>query len=205
MDRLCLIGDSITHGTGDDLRLGWSGIVFQNRPRLTIYNLGIRADTSELIEHRWHHEAKARLPVQQQCGLIFSFGTNDSALEIGKDIRVDLKKSLNFSKNIFTNAQEWLPTLWIGPIPIIEDMQPFNSGSGLYEFNNSRISSYNKAYQELAVSMNIPYLDIFTPLSANQLWRDSQRSNDGIHPKHLGYQELASLIGSWQPFQKLVT
>jgi lysophospholipase L1-like esterase len=205
LDRICLIGDSITHGTGDDSLLGWPGIIFQNHPKLTIYNLGIRADTSELIEHRWYREAKARLPAQQKCGLIFSFGTNDSALEMGKGVRVDIEKSLICAMKILSIAKEWMPTLWIGPIPIIEDMQPFNSGAGLYQFNNSRISSYSKAYQELATSINIPYLDIFTPLSTNHLWRDSQRSNDGIHPKHLGYQELARIVDSWQPFQKLLT
>jgi lysophospholipase L1-like esterase len=73
MDRICLIGDSITHGTGDETLLGWPGIVFKNKLPTTIYNIGVRADTSELILIRWLKESKARLPKEQQGGLIFSF------------------------------------------------------------------------------------------------------------------------------------
>ena len=204
MDRICIIGDSITHGTGDESMLGWPGIVFKDYPKLTIYNLGVRADTSELIATRWKSESKVRLPDKQRCGLIFSFGTNDSADKIGEGIRVKLEDSVVNARKILKEAKAWLPTIMIGPIPIVNFMQPFNSGAGIYHFDNERIASYNNAYKALAIEIQIPYLDIYSFLSTNERWSDSQKSNDGIHPMHKGYQALATYINSWDSFQKFI-
>jgi len=200
MDRICVIGDSITHGTGDELKQGWPGVLFPKYPQLTVYNLGVRADTSELISNRWKQEAQARLPHQTQCGIIFAFGTNDSVIQIDHGIRVEIEKSVNIAKNILIKAKEWVPVLWIGPIPVIDEMQPFNSEAGVYDFNNSRIAAYNEAYVLLARDINISYLDLFTPLSSNARWQESQRSNDGVHPKNEGYQEIANIVHSWADF-----
>ncbi len=204
MDRVCIIGDSITHGTGDETLLGWAGIVFQEHPTITLYNLGVRADTSKLVARRWQAEAQARLPKVQQCGLIFSFGTNDAAAELQTGIRVELHESIAYAKNILTNAKNWLPSLMIGPIPIIDAMQPFHSGVSVFEFNNTRIATYNAAYRELAEQLEIPYLDVFNSLKTNRTWIASQTSNDGVHPKHDGYQVLADLIKAWTAFQRFV-
>lgn len=204
MDRICLIGDSITHGTGDEYLLGWPGIIFQKKLQTTIYNIGVRADTSELISLRWFNESKSRLPEGQQCGLIFALGTNDAALEMGKGIRVSLQNSVANVKNILTQAQDWLPTLMIGPIPVIDTMQPFDSGVALYAFNNQRIATYNDAYKSLTLELKIPYLDVFNYLKDNPAWLDSQKSNDGVHPKHKGYKELANYINSWNAFHEFM-
>ena len=204
MDRICIIGDSITHGTGDETLLGWPGKVFQEYSAITIYNLGVRADTSALIGARWQAEARARLPQAQQCGLIFSFGTNDAAVAIGQGIRVELEQSITNATQILTQAKAWLPCLMIGPIPVIDEKQPFHSGAGVFEFNTARIEAYNAAYQTLADKLAIPYLDIFHPLKANPTWMASQTSNDGVHPKQDGYQELANLVRSWHAFQQFI-
>ena len=55
--RIGFVGDSITHGTGDETLLGWTYRVGQTEAAkghdVTVYNLGIRADTSALVEARW--------------------------------------------------------------------------------------------------------------------------------------------------------
>ena len=204
MDRICLIGDSITHGTGDQTLLGWPGIVFQDKLSVTIYNIGVRADTSELILKRWLNESKARLPEGQQGGLIFSFGTNDAAVEVGKGVRVPLENAIQNTKEILQQAKQWLPTLMIGPIPIIDSMQPFNSGVALYAFNTERIATYNVAYQQIAKELKVPYLDVFSYLRINPIWEASQAVSDGIHPRHDGYQELGKYINSWTDFHEFM-
>lgn len=76
--RLCFFGDSFVNGTGDDDCLGWVGRLCAAERRvgrdLTVYNLGVRRDTSDDILRRWRREAEARLP--PGCGgrLVFSFG-----------------------------------------------------------------------------------------------------------------------------------
>jgi acyl-CoA thioesterase I len=83
--RLCFIGDSLTNGTGDDEALGWPGrIVAKARAQghdVTLYNLGIRRDTSADIASRWRAEVERRLPPMYRAEgrLAFCFGTNDCA------------------------------------------------------------------------------------------------------------------------------
>jgi lysophospholipase L1-like esterase len=157
-----------------------------------------------LIAARWQSETQARLPQEQQCGLIFSFGTNDAAIALGHGIRVELEKSIALTKKILIDAKSWLPTLMIGPIPVIDAMQPFNSGAGIFEFNNARIAHYNNSYKELADQLDVPYLDVFNTLKSNSIWAASQTMNDGIHPQHDGYKLLANYIQSWAAFQQFI-
>ena len=83
--RIGFIGDSITHGTGDETLLGWPTRAAQAEVArghdVTVYNLGIRADTSELVAERWEAECKARLKAGFNCATIFAIGINDSAHE----------------------------------------------------------------------------------------------------------------------------
>ena len=55
--RICFIGDSLVLGTGDEEFLGWPGRVIQRELQaghdLTLYNTGIRGDTTTKIEARW--------------------------------------------------------------------------------------------------------------------------------------------------------
>jgi len=51
--RICFVGDSLTLGTNDDEYLGWPGRIAKRERAaghdVTVYNLGVRADTSEMI------------------------------------------------------------------------------------------------------------------------------------------------------------
>ena len=64
--RPCFVGDSFINGTGDDTCLGWVGRVCAamraSGRDLTLYNLGIRRDTSADIAVRWLDETSRRLP-----------------------------------------------------------------------------------------------------------------------------------------------
>ena len=55
--RICFVGDSLVLGTNDDAYLGWPARLVQRETRaghdVSLYNLGIRADTSEMIAARW--------------------------------------------------------------------------------------------------------------------------------------------------------
>jgi len=51
--RMCFVGDSLLLGTNDDNYLGWPGRLCRREREaghdVSLYNLGIRADTSEKI------------------------------------------------------------------------------------------------------------------------------------------------------------
>ena len=159
--------------------------------------MGVRADTSNLISKRWRSESRVRLTKEYNCGLVFSFGTNDMAMEDGI-LRVSLEDSINNAKKILAEANAWLPTLWVGPPPVNDDNMPFASLPGRERFfSSTRIGALNVSYKYLAQTLDIPYLDVFTPLSENPEWISSFHADDGVHPNQKGYQLLAKIVNLW--------
>ncbi len=165
--RICFVGDSLIVGTNDDAYLGWPGRlgVYETEAGhdVTLYNLGVRADTSEMIATRWRAECEARLPDVHPGALVFSFGVNDMAI-LDDEIRVPMEKSLQIARSMMEEAAAWKPTLWIGPQPVDDGQQPYQSGPDIaFHFASSRTAELSDAYAELAVELGIPYLDLFTP------------------------------------------
>ena len=206
--RICFVGDCLTIGTGDDRFLGWPGRLCQaerkNGHDLSCYNLGIRADTSKLIAARWKAECAARLPDIYQGAFLFAFGNNDTAIETGtRAVRVPLDESIATARAILVEAKAWKPTLFVGPWPCEEAKQPVNP-SGLlgYDFRNSRIAEYNRAYAGLALELGVHYLVLYTALSADRRWPEASHKGDGIHPPAEGYILVAEKVGSWAAWRK---
>jgi acyl-CoA thioesterase-1 len=202
--RICFVGDSLTNGTGDDAFLGWPGRLCQAERRrghdLTCYNLGIRADTSELIAARWKAECAARLPEIYPGAVVFAFGNNDGAIQNdGPETRVPLARSLALARGMLTEAKAWKPTLFLGPWPVEESKQPVSpTGVVSYDFRNARVAEYSKAYAALAAELGVPYLDLFAALSKDPRWTGPSRAGDGVHPPADGYALVAELVGTWR-------
>jgi acyl-CoA thioesterase I len=206
--RICFVGDSLTAGTGDDRFLGWPGRLCQEERKrghdLTCYNLGIRADTSTLIAARWRAECTARLPDIYQGAIVFAFGNNDTAVQVGSDeVRVPLEESLATARAMLSGAKAWKPTLFIGPWPCEESKQPVNP-SGLlgYDFRNTRIGEYNDACAKLAGELGVPYLDLYRALGADPRWLQPSRAGDGIHPPAEGYSLVAEKVAGWAAWRQ---
>lgn len=200
--RICFVGDSMTNGTLDAEYLGWPGRLCRaERSRghdLTLYNLGVRADTSGMIEDRWEAECRARLPEHTPGALVFAFGVNDMAEELGLGLRVPIDDSLDIARRMMSAAAAWLPTLWIGPAPVDMARQPLKPAPGVsYDFDNERIGALSAAYAALSADLSIPYLDLFTPLSQDASWGQSVASGDGVHAISAGYERMANLIEAW--------
>lgn len=186
--RICFIGDSFVNGTGDPLCQGWTGRV-ASRARLagrdlTHYNLGIRRDTSQDIAARWREEAARRLPEDIDGRLVFSFGLNDCIAENDRP-RLAPEESLRAARAVLAAATLWKPTLMVGPPPIADD--------GV----NARAGTLSAALAGLCAETGVPFLDVFTPLAAESVWRTEVAAGDGAHPGAAGYDRLAGLVASW--------
>ncbi len=176
--RLCFFGDSFVHGTGDPDRLGWVGRVFSSE--VTAYNLGVRRETSADVAARWHAEARARLPPEFECGLVFSFGANDCAR------RIERTRSIENAKRILSAARSWLPARMIGPAIIADD-------AGATE----RILELCADYAALCAELDVPYLAIAKLVAGSNIWRDEALANDGAHPGRGGYSVVANAVRAW--------
>ena len=116
--RVGFIGDSITHGTGDGTLLGWPIRVAQAARAdgydVVPYNLGVRADTSELVAARWEAECDARLPEPFKRATVFAVGINDSAHEKSAQMdgpRVELDRSTALTIYMIKSAGSFGPSL----------------------------------------------------------------------------------------------
>lgn len=207
--RICFVGDSMTHGTQDKTTLGWPGrICAQARRRghdISHYNLGIRRDTSQDIAKRWLAECEARLPSTSPCAIVFSFGVNDMACDKDKLFRVPPSESHKIAQSIVTEASSRWPVLWISPVPIGRGGPNHgNRAAWLLEedYQDKRLAQLVLDYAAIAATLNVPYLDLFTPLSRSRRWRWAlSAGGDGVHPSAFGYSQMAKLIDRWSAWQ----
>jgi acyl-CoA thioesterase-1 len=198
--RICFVGDSITAGTGDERYQGWPGRLCEGERvkghDITAYNLGVRADTSALIEKRWHAECAARLPPDVPGALVFAFGVNDTAEEHGKR-RVDTEETTHLARAMLTEAASWKPSLMIGPAPVDEAKMPLRTGAIERDLRNTRIATLSRILDGIAAEAGVPYLDLYGRLNEDSVWAKSLSAGDGVHPSGDGYARIASIIAAW--------
>jgi len=204
--RLCFIGDSITCATGDPTTLGWPGRLCHHEAKaghdLTLYNLGIRGDTTEGVRARWQAEAEARLPRGVRGALVFAIGINDATEQDGV-IRVPLAASTANMRAVLAAAKAWLPTLWVGPTPVDESRQPQRTEEGfLRDKRNARTAEYNAAFLHLAQELGVSYLDLFSRLKDDAHW--PRQLADGLHPDPAGYTRMAAIMRDFAGWRALL-
>ena len=207
--RIGFVGDSITHGTGDETLLGWTYRVGQAEAAkghdVTVYNLGIRADTSALVEDRWNIEVNSRLKAEMNCATVWAIGINDSAHEKTAStdgLRVPLDESLDRISRMINTAKSVGPALWIGPTPVIEEMMPIDRLPGvIYDFRNEMIATYSNAFAVKAAEIGVPYLDLYSDLAGDPDWDASLRASDGLHPNADGYVMMAARVTAWNAWR----
>jgi acyl-CoA thioesterase I len=186
--RICFVGDSFVNGTCDPDCLGWTGRLARdaraNGFNLTVYNLGIRRETSLDIAARWLSECRCRLPDFCRPYVVFSFGVNDMTLD-GGSVRVPEDLSIATARHIWQEAKALYPLLVIGPPPVADAEQ------------NARVRRLSDQYQQVAQTENIPYLPVIESLLNEPDWMLEVAQNDGSHPGAWGYHRLASLVRNW--------
>lgn len=186
--RICFIGDSFVNGTGDSHCLGWAGRICATACNLgydiTYYNLGVRRETSADINARWLREVSGRLSAKDDGRIVFSFGMNDTTLENGKT-RIEFSSSIENTRNILNSAKQMFPVLMVGPPSTVDVEQ------------NHRTGRLSNSFAAVCYELDLPYLDIFTPLQSLDIWMREAVENDGYHPSSAGYAELAQLVQSW--------
>ena len=186
--RICFVGDSFVNGTGDPECLGWAGRVCAVARReghdITYYNLGVRRETSTDVRARWRREVSCRLPEGTDGRIVFSFGVNDTTLENGT-CRVEVSDSAENTREILKAATQLFPVLMVGPPPVLDAE------------HNLRIAALSKQFAVVCAELDVPYLDVFTPLRSSETWMHEAAANDGSHPGAAGYRELAHLVLRW--------
>jgi lysophospholipase L1-like esterase len=188
--RLIAFGDSMVAGAGDPDHLGWIGRAVAGRRDITLYNLGVRRETSADIAARWRAEATPRMTADEPMRMVFSFGVNDAHLEDGRP-RQSQAETLKNARAMLTEAAWLCPVLMVGPPPVV------NPGVC------ARLESLNENLQSLATRLKAPFIDVLRPLMADGLWQAEAAAWDGAHPGAGAYQQMAELVSAhpaWRTF-----
>ncbi len=188
--RLLAFGDSMVAGAGDPDHLGWIGRALMGRREMTLYNLGVRRETSADIARRWRGEAEPRFVEIEPMRIVFCFGVNDCHLEEGRP-RVAAVETLKFTREILAAAQGLCPVLMVGPPPVVD--------AGVC----ARVEALSDSLTALCARLRVPFIDVFRPLAASGLWQAEAAAWDGAHPGAGGYQQMADLVSAhpaWRSF-----
>ena len=187
--RICFLEDSLVFGAGDPECLGWPGRLCVDARRkgyqATYYNLGVRGETSVELASRWQEEATRRLvPPHRsiQAGIVFSFGTNDTAIVDGQR-RVPIEQSLAAATDIIREAKRLLPVLMVGPAPIADTSR------------HAVVRRLADEFGSICRAEQVPFLDVFDQLAESEVWMTEVAAVDGAHPGASGYAILAGLVG----------
>lgn len=192
--RILAFGDSFVAGVGDPAHQGWLGRALAGRPEVTLYNLGIRRDTSANVLARWSAEALPRLTDVEPCRLVFSFGRNDANAAEGESARLPPSESLKNARLLLSAGAQQAPVLMVGPPPAGEP--------GLA----ARVEALNEAFKALCARLRVPYIDVLRPLAVSGTWLAEAQAGDGAHPGAAGYQQMAELVAAhpaWRGFTGL--
>jgi lysophospholipase L1-like esterase len=176
---VCFVGDSFVQGTGDEHALGWVGRLCAAADArgwaVTGYNLGVRRETSADIRRRWEVECRPRLPAGCDARLVFSFGVNDTTLEGGRP-RVPHDETIENGRAILEAARARYSTLLVGPPLTAEDGQ------------NALVARL------LAGQLEVPFIELYEPLSTDERYRREIAEGDGAHPGAAGYARIAAVV-----------
>jgi len=198
--RICFVGDSFVNGTGDDDFLGWPARLCADAKRsnhhdeITMYNLGVRRDTSTDILLRWEREVDARLkPAQdgeEYAGrLVFSFGANDCVL-VQRRRRVEEATSVANARAILETAKRKWPTLMVGP-----------PRTGVPKIDEGVVRLEGRL-EEVCRGLGVPFLPLEGRVGVGEVWRREVADGDGIHPNRGGYGTIYTVVREWEEWAR---
>ena len=178
--RLCAFGESTVNGTGDPDHLGWVGRAVTGRRDVTLYNLGVRRETSTELARRWRAEVLLRWTDAEPMRLVFSFGLNDASPD--PVLGIPPEQSLANARAILSEAGGLAPTLMVGPPP------PANAAV------RDAARALNPRLAEAAATAGVGYVDVFARLEAEPVWMAEVAEWDGAHPGAAGYAMFAAIV-----------
>ena len=190
---VCFIGDSLTQGIGDQKALGWVGRLAQasfaqdpDRPRkLTVYNLGLRGESSVAIQARWRGDTDRRRRNGEDMAFVFSFGAADGLHKVPHE------QTMAASRDILETAASLGRTLYVSPPPAHDPAW------------SAHIKRTGGELREICAGVGVPPFDFHAPLAGDAAYMASLTS-DGIHPDAAGYDHMAALLRGWGPMVELM-
>ena len=197
MFAICVFGDSLVFGRGDNKDRGWVGrlrkYVETKDYYNAVYNLGVPGDsTSELLE-RFETECKARTQKYwpgDNSVIMIGIGANDSrAVDTPENVQtMPTIFEGNISRLIKESKKYADKIVLIGLMPV--DEQITNPYEATF-FNNKCIEKYNKILKKSCIKEKVLFIDIFDKFKGLNYVK---LLDDGLHPNAKGYEKMYEII-----------
>ncbi|MFC5661791.1 GDSL-type esterase/lipase family protein [Kitasatospora misakiensis] len=193
--RIAFLGDSFTQGVGDPEFRGWVGRVMADcwadlaagaagPAGVTVFNLGVRRNTSADVRARCWSETDARALPGADHRLVLSVGSNDAVEEDGRP-RVAPDACLENVAALLDGARErGLAPFVVGPPPVADAGAP----------HLARLLGLAEGIAGICAARGVPFADVTGELAADRTWTAEALAGDGAHPGAGGYRRLADLV-----------
>ncbi|MCB2107710.1 MAG: hypothetical protein KDE14_08430 [Rhodobacteraceae bacterium] len=193
--HLYFVGDSYVNGYGDDTCVGWPARVCamaaQRNLDVTCYNLGFRGATTVDLRRWWKDEVQRRVGAEKHAAVVFSFGTNDCAVESGRR-KITRGETAGNARGILGDAAARFPVLMVGPAESVDPEK------------HPELGDTNADLKNVCEKLKIPYLDMLDIGKTMNNPRAKSRGIDGWHPNTAWYEELAVIVDSWPAWRAVL-
>lgn len=117
--------------------------------------------------------------------VVVHIGTNDLAAMLTANV-LDPAKVATRKANLKTGLETLIAA---GILPLVCKIVPSNT-----VLNQQSVTAWNVAIGELAIELNIPVADCFTPCATGNDWTANYHSGDGVHPSVTGAKAAGQAI-----------
>ncbi|HET9721598.1 MAG TPA: GDSL-type esterase/lipase family protein [Candidatus Saccharimonadales bacterium] len=200
--RVLVFGASITQGYWDT-KGGWvqrlrafydeQQVKDLTKDGLSIFNLGISADTTADILRRFDSETQARL--RKNTAIVLSCGINDSSIMNGQEKSTPERFEAELNE-LFSKAKQYSSKImFIGLGPCGEDLTnpvpPWWHKDLIY--TNERILAFDKTARKVCAEYDVLYVPIYDAMK-KEIDDDKKLLIDGLHPNDVGHQLIFELV-----------
>lgn len=183
--RLCIIGDDLVGGAGDPRALGWVGRVIARSKFAVppmVMPLAMPEESTQALQDRWEREVLPRCAGTDDARLVVAVGCGDIVAGVSTP-----RTRLHLANIADAAATRGIPLLFVGPPPL----------AGI---PSASIGELSAAVADVASRRDLPFVNCFEPLVANEQWFEDMavsqaRTSTGLTlPGQAGYGLIAWLV-----------
>jgi lysophospholipase L1-like esterase len=199
--RVLCFGDSIAYGAWDS-EGGWADRLKKSvhqacengryPNKYQFYNQSIGGDTSESLLKRIESEITARRSPRWPLLIVIAVGINDSRIDASSgELEVALEKyEENIGKLVQLVKKYTNNIIFVGLTPVLDERTAFKD----VIYSNTSIKRYDDVLTRKTEELKLLKVEIYKNAIKNNIFIDSLRTEDGLHPDTVGHQWLYEQI-----------
>ncbi len=184
MKKICIFGDSVVCGEGDDIGGGWVNRLANHFKDFEIFNLGIDGGTILSIQEIFEKEIKEKNPDT----IIFEAGGNDSAYDKeAHEFLTNEDEFENIVRNLIVQAQKHVENIFFIGFTNCDEKRTMPVSWCNLCYENKNIQKYNEIIKNVCDENGVLFIDTYGVLENDDF-------ADGLHPNSSGHEKIFEKI-----------